>query len=147
MIDLAIMQVKKENFENTKSIDILGNFVFFAGKNLFDSLQGHSIIEIVSNFNNRMQELVKPIQSQYPTDTIKTIQKNAKQFSKINLELQSDMTIFSKNMTMISSSGLGGIGKAIKQMQVPQLRAIEMTQQVQNLSAQMYMYGAVKKDN
>ena len=45
MIDLAIMQVKKEDFENTKSIDILGNFVFFAGKNLFDSLQRHSLIE------------------------------------------------------------------------------------------------------
>lgn len=94
-----------------------------------------------------MQELVKPIQSQYSTDTIKTIQENAKQFSKINLRLQSDMKIFSRNMAMISSSGLGDIGKVIKQMQVPQLQAIEITQRVQNLSSQMSMYRAVKKDN
>lgn len=147
MIDLVIMQVKKEDFENTKSIDILGNFVFFAGKNLFDTCQRDSIIEVVSNFSKRMQELVKPIQSQYPTEAIKIIQENAKQFSKINLGLESHMKIFSKNMAAISSSGLGDFGKVIKKIQAPQLRAIEITQRVQNLSSQLSMYGVVRKDN
>lgn len=151
MIDLAIKQVKKEDFENTKSIDILGNFVFFAGKNLFNALQEDLITNVVSNLNKRLQELVKPIQSQYPTETIKSIQENAMRFSKINLGLQSDMKeqmkIFSKNMAMISSSGLGDMGKAIKKMQIPQLRAIEMTQRVQNLLSQLSMYGVVRKDD
>lgn len=147
MIDVAIMQVKNKDFENAKSIDILGNFLFFAGKNLFDTYQRDSIFKVVSNFNKRMQELVKPIQSQYPTETIKIIQENAKQFSKINLGLESHMKIFSKNMAAISSSGLGDFGKAIKKIQIPQLRAIEITQRVQNLSSQLSMYGVVKKDN
>lgn len=151
MIDLAIKQVKKEDFENTKSIDILGNFVFFAGKNLYDTWQKDLVAEVVSNFNKRIQELVKPIQSQYSTEIIKVIQKNAMQFSKINLDLQSDMKeqlkMFSKNMAMMYSSGLGDMSKAIKKMQIPQLRAIEMTQRVQNLSSQLSMYGGVKKDD
>ena len=147
MIDIAIKQVKKEEFENTKSIDILGNFVFFAGKNPFVLLQKDSLIDVVSNFNKRMQELVKPILSQYPTDTIKTIQENAKQFSEINLGLECDIKLFSNNMAVIPSLGLGDFGITIEKMHVPQLRAIEITQRIQNLSSQLSMYGVVKKDN
>lgn len=130
----AIIGIQEDNFTELGMIDVLGSFAILASK-MANVVESQAFFDVITSFNNKIQELVKPIVQICHSEGITQFANLLKPYADINSEKITGGMIAGLNTLSQRLPNTKEIGNNLIGFQklARQLEAVEMAQAVNNI--------------
>lgn len=140
MLTKAVDSIQEDNFTEMGIIDILGSFAVLAGKVIKTVVQSQTFHDVISSINERIQELVKPIEQEYLVGSKAALIEMQKYLSSsTNMQRQIENVALVADSVASAANVYKNYSKTRPEIPAAAYEAIEMAQRVNNMVPSVYV--------